>query len=264
MWLSTQTVSGKIFELQSKQLTVHLNESFFAIDVGNDNTFSFEIELHDKENKLWITTVERPEIISDTLKLILGYHPMPVVKPYAIIAGNKAILHASILDNPFNQTLHFLWTQVKDNPAQCRLRQYDSVTSAEIPFTEGVYYFNLLVTSGKDSAWFQTFVTKKEKQLHAFDISAEHAAWIDEAVIYEITPSRFVKDATYDDITAKLPELKNLGINTIWLQPVFQTEKGGQGYDITDYFSLRTDLGSEQQLETFDRRCKIFASACAV
>jgi glycosidase len=79
-------------------------------------------------------------------------------------------------------------------------------------------------------------------------MTKEHAAWIDSAVIYEITPSHFVSNATYDDITAKLPELKKLGINTIWLQPVFKTGRGGQGYDITDYFSLRTDLGDERGL----------------
>jgi glycosidase len=250
VWLPKQTVFGKLLGLQSKQLIVHFNQDLFSIDVNNDNTFSFEIELHDKENKLWITTAEKPEINSDTLNLILGYYPLPVIKPYAIITGNKATLNVTVLDNPFKQPLHFFWTESLDNPAQCKLmNQNDSVTSAEIPLTEGVYYFNLLITSGKDSAWFQTFVTRKEKQLHAFDISTEHAAWIDDAVIYEITPSHFVKNATYDDITEKLHELKNFGINTIWLQPVFQNKKGGQGYDITDYFSLRTDLGSEQQLK---------------
>jgi cyclomaltodextrinase len=249
VWLPQQTVSGKLSGFQTKHLYVHHDQNLFSVNVNRDSTFSIHILLHDAENKIWITT-DKSELISDTLILILGYHPLPVVKPYAVIFGNKATLHATIIDNPFKQPLHFFWTENLNNPAQCRLtNQYDSVTSAEIPFTEGVYYFNLLITSGKDSTWLQTFVIRKEKQLHAFDISTEHAAWIDNAVIYEITPSHFVKDATYDDITEKLHELKNFGINTIWLQPVFQNKKGGQGYDITDYFSLRTDLGSEQQLK---------------
>jgi len=75
-------------------------------------------------------------------------------------------------------------------------------------------------------------------------------AWMRNAVIYGIKPSGFVQNATYADITAKLPELKNLGINTIWLQPVFATARGGQGYDITDYFSLRNDLGTRAKLKT--------------
>src|SRR3954451_4171531 len=173
VWLPKQTVSGKLSGLKSKQLTVHLNQTLFSVNVNNDSTFSFDIELHDKENKLWITTVEKQEISSDTLDLILGYHLLPVVKPDAVVSGNKVTLHATIIDNPFNQPLHFFWTESEDNPAPCELQsRYDSVARVQIPSREGVYYFNLLVTSGKDSACFQTFVTRKEKQLHAFDISA--------------------------------------------------------------------------------------------
>lgn len=72
--------------------------------------------------------------------------------------------------------------------------------------------------------------------------------WISGAIIYEVTPYLFVQNAKYPDITAKLPELVKLGINTLWIQPVFRTYGGGQGYDIIDYFSLREDLGSEAEL----------------
>lgn len=74
-------------------------------------------------------------------------------------------------------------------------------------------------------------------------------SWMKHAVIYGIKPPGFVQNASYDDITKKLAELKELGINTAWLQPVFKTHSGGQGYDITDYFSLRDDMGSKEQLK---------------
>jgi glycosidase len=74
-------------------------------------------------------------------------------------------------------------------------------------------------------------------------------AWMKRAVIYGIKPSGFVENGRYSDITKKLPELNELGINAIWLQPVFKTARGGQGYDIIDYFSLRDDLGSKEELK---------------
>lgn len=73
--------------------------------------------------------------------------------------------------------------------------------------------------------------------------------WMKQAIIYGIKPSGFTENGKYDDITAKLDDLKDLGINTIWLQPVFKTGRGGQGYDITDYFSLRDDCGTKEQLK---------------
>lgn len=74
-------------------------------------------------------------------------------------------------------------------------------------------------------------------------------SWMRNAIIYGIKPSGFVSNSTYDNIKDKLPELKELGINTIWLLPVFKTKQGGQGYDVTDYFSLREDLGTAEQLK---------------
>ncbi|MEJ7676683.1 MAG: alpha-amylase family glycosyl hydrolase [Segetibacter sp.] len=113
-----------------------------------------------------------------------------------------------------------------------------------------------MVTAGKDSAWFQTFITRNEKTVCAFDINKEYASWIDDAIIYQITPGIFVKNGKYQNIQDKLSELKKLGVNTIWLQPVFETFGGGQGYDITDYFSLRSDLGNETQLKQLIKAAK--------
>jgi len=39
-----------------------------------------------------------------------------------------------------------------------------------------------------------------------------------------------------------------MGINTLWIQPIMKTEYGGQGYDITNYFEMRDDLGTEEEL----------------
>lgn len=81
------------------------------------------------------------------------------------------------------------------------------------------------------------------------DSIIKYPAWIDSAIIYEITPGTFVKNGTFTDIMQKLPELKKLGVNTIWLQPIFKTHFKGQGYDVTDYFTLRPDFGDEVQLQ---------------
>lgn len=80
----------------------------------------------------------------------------------------------------------------------------------------------------------------------------QHASppeWMKQAIVYGIKPSGFTENGRYDDITAKLKDLEQLGINTIWLQPVFKTGRGGQGYDITDYFSLRDDCGTINELK---------------
>ena len=134
------------------------------------------------------------------------------------------------------------------NPVPVKIYHSDIKTATvKLPQKKGTYYFKLLVKNKSDSMEYETYVIKGDS-IHCFNIENDHAEWIDTAVLYEIAPRRFVKNATYNDITQKLPELKKLGITAVWLQPIFKTHKGGQGYDVVDYFSLAPDLGDEEQL----------------
>jgi glycosidase len=84
----------------------------------------------------------------------------------------------------------------------------------------------------------------------------EKTPWFHDAIIYQVTPYIFTDSCRFPDIEAKLPELADLGVNTLYLQPVFATHRGKQGYDITDFFSIRADLGTEQQLESLIKKAK--------
>ena len=63
--------------------------------------------------------------------------------------------------------------------------------------------------------------------------------WWKEAVVYQIWPRSF-NDSNGDGIgdipgiTARLPYLADLGINVIWLSPVFASPNDDMGYDITE------------------------------
>ncbi|HEX9007119.1 MAG TPA: alpha-amylase family glycosyl hydrolase, partial [Bacteroidota bacterium] len=87
-------------------------------------------------------------------------------------------------------------------------------------------------------------------RVRPFNILADHARWIDSAVVYQVFPRIFVENGRLTNVTQKLPELASLGVNTIYLQPVFSTYYGGMGYDVMDYFTVRSDYGSLQDLRT--------------
>jgi glycosidase len=57
-------------------------------------------------------------------------------------------------------------------------------------------------------------------------------------------------DGKFHHITARIPEIARLGVTALWIQPVYATHYGGQGYDVIDYFRVRPELGSEQDLRT--------------
>lgn len=73
--------------------------------------------------------------------------------------------------------------------------------------------------------------------------------WWKESVVYQIYPRSFC-DSNGDGIgdlkgiTGKLPYLKELGINVIWLSPVYQSPNDDNGYDISDYEAIMTEFGT--------------------
>ena len=79
--------------------------------------------------------------------------------------------------------------------------------------------------------------------------------WWKESVIYQIYPRSFC-DSNGDGIgdiqgiISKLDYLKRLGIDIIWLSPVYESPNDDNGYDISDYRKIMKEFGS---MEDFDR-----------
>ncbi len=80
-------------------------------------------------------------------------------------------------------------------------------------------------------------------------------AWWKEAVVYQIYPRSF-KDSNGDGIgdlngiTEKMDYLKELGIDVIWLSPVYESPNDDNGYDISNYRGIMKDFGT---MEDYDR-----------
>lgn len=78
--------------------------------------------------------------------------------------------------------------------------------------------------------------------------------WWKESVIYQIYPRSFM-DSNGDGIgdlrgiTSRLDYLKELGIDVIWLSPVYQSPNDDNGYDISDYQAIMEEFGT---MEDFD------------
>ena len=82
----------------------------------------------------------------------------------------------------------------------------------------------------------------------------ENTNWFKDAIIYQIYPRSF-KDSNGDGmgdikgIIEKLDYLKDLGINCVWLSPVYESPMDDNGYDISDYKKIYETFGT---MEDFD------------
>lgn len=88
-------------------------------------------------------------------------------------------------------------------------------------------------------------------------------AWWKESVVYQIYPRSFC-DSSGDGvgdlrgITSKLDYLQVLGIDVVWLSPVYRSPNDDNGYDISDYRAIMDELGTmadwEEMLAGMHRR----------
>ena len=113
------------------------------------------------------------------------------------------------------------------------------------------------LTNGKVSDTFVATLLEllnSEPDVPLKDSVSESRAWWKEAVFYQIYPRSF-KDSNGDGIgdlkgiTEKLDYLYDLGVNAIWLSPVYDSPNDDNGYDIRDYRKIMAEFGT---MEDFD------------
>lgn len=79
--------------------------------------------------------------------------------------------------------------------------------------------------------------------------------WFKDAVVYQIYPRSF-QDSNNDGIgdlkgtQTRLSYLKKLGVDVLWLNPIYRSPDVDNGYDISDYESIQPDFGT---MTDFDR-----------
>ncbi|SFK40959.1 trehalose-6-phosphate hydrolase [Halobacillus dabanensis] len=91
--------------------------------------------------------------------------------------------------------------------------------------------------------------------------------WWKKAVVYQIYPKSF-NDTTgngvgdIQGIIEKLDYLKKLGVDVLWLTPMYKSPQNDNGYDISDYFDIHEEYGTMEDFErllqeTHDRGMKL-------
>ena len=78
--------------------------------------------------------------------------------------------------------------------------------------------------------------------------------WWHSAVIYQVYPRSFMDSngdgiGDINGIISKLDYLKDLGINAVWLGPVYKSPNDDNGYDISDYRQIMDEFGTMEDMD---------------
>ena len=97
------------------------------------------------------------------------------------------------------------------------------------------------------------FLSCGNKQTKTNDMTTDKKWW-KEAVVYQVYPRSF-KDSDGDGVgdlkglISKLDYIKSLGVDVIWLNPIFESPNADNGYDISNYRGIMKEFGT---MEDFD------------
>ncbi len=93
-------------------------------------------------------------------------------------------------------------------------------------------------------------VPSPEQPAHA----APRGAWWKEAVVYQVYPRSF-KDTDANGvgdlrgIISRLDYIKSLGVDVVWLNPIYRSPNDDNGYDISDYRGISSEMGSMAEFD---------------
>ena len=119
-----------------------------------------------------------------------------------------------------------------------------------------LYALHKLMPGKLNMGFLRTFVRllNAESEMPASGDCALAHAWWKEAVFYQIYPRSFC-DANGDGmgdlegILCKLDYLKSIGIDAIWLSPIYDSPQDDNGYDIRDYRKIWEKFGTMEQFD---------------
>lgn len=114
------------------------------------------------------------------------------------------------------------------------------------------------------SVFFMLFVSllvsctgnNSPKKAEKMDKNENHLEWALNANIYEVNIRQYTKEGTIEAFAAHLPRLKEMGVDILWLMPIFPIseakKKGSLGscYAVSDYKAVNPDYGNLEDLKS--------------
>ena len=85
----------------------------------------------------------------------------------------------------------------------------------------------------------------------------KHPEWSYSAVLYELNIRQFTAEGTFNAAIERLPFLRSIGVDAIWMMPIYpigvEGRKGSLGsyYSIRDYKGVNSEFGTEDDLRAF-------------
>ncbi|MCF7797480.1 MAG: T9SS type A sorting domain-containing protein [Candidatus Marinimicrobia bacterium] len=248
-WYNSVDIAWTVSDSLTTSATVIFNGAEHEV-LAENGVFTYPASLEEGENTVVVRAVGSNGFLTTSTPQFYTYvvNHNPSVFITAETNGRVMTLTANGF-SPDSLNLSYLWWGDPDNPAPISILpfSYTSITRT-IPDANGEYFFNVRAKDSENrTAEARFLITATDSGITAAGIN-DHAAWIDTAVFYEIYPRSFSEQGGFSGIQARIPDMVDLGINAVWLMPIFDGPTT-HGYEITDYYAFEQDYGNAAEFE---------------
>ncbi len=195
-------------------------------------------------------------LVSDSVAFTYLVNHTPFATVTETLIGSNVVLDASVSSDPDSQSLTYTWLDDSTHPLGIAGSHTASVTVSK-PSVGGEYYFGLIAQDldGNADTLRSYFVVKDSGSIGVPTI-ASNPDWARRARIYFLFPKDASAAGTINAASLRLPIIKAMGFNVVWLMPVVKNASPinngtGPGYNIVDFYNVAPEYGTNQDFKNF-------------
>lgn len=263
IWAWEHIVHGRVSDPACTNVTLTVNDTIFEVPVVNGR-FSAVVPIHTGENVI-TASCESANLTAEPITYTGKLRDVPRSNIAIRIDGDG--IHLNSRDSTLSEwsnapIINTVWAVRASNPAALEIAEPEAAAGEALdgserpaltvtpPTEDGEYYISLTVTDSNGSTdTSETYFTVADGIAFLSDWDTENAAWIENAVVYGVIVRNFGSEG-FQSVIDRLDSLQDLGIDALWLGPIYPSPAGDYGYAVNDYFDVSSRYGD---LEDFRR-----------
>jgi len=252
----TKTIEGAIEDTTVTTATLVHNDTDSTTIAVHGGLFSTTVTLSEGVNTYKVIAVSGGQVVVSTpvqFTYIVDHTPKAIFTPAS--AGVSIILMNQSTD-PDGDSLTYRWSSDDAaNPVALHFSSTEKNPSLPKPTVAGEYYFTLEAQDpeGHIGRTRNYFTVDAGGGVSVPTINS-NPQWVKDAIVYEIFVKSFSSAGTLDAIRQRLPYLRSLGVNVLWLMPIMvnrtATNEINAGYDIIDFYDIAPQFGTLESFRT--------------
>lgn len=202
-------------------------------------------------DKYWIADPTNPDSIEDGWNgynsLLKIHYPDNFIRPDFEIRNLQINFHWTYEEEP-----EFIFVNDPNNQQKIHFKKNNKNLTIIPPVKNGTYYFYVqMISKNYFSPIFSFLLSKNKKDIEISSVDFS-PSWIQSSILYEIFVPKFGEQEdsrNLRDIYNAIPYLKDLGINTLWLTPLYPSPSEHH-YSPSDYFDVEPKFGGMHEYKS--------------